>query len=64
MASRQWLADAAAAIDRRNEVTQALQTTVRLPLGRKVLVGGMTLEPTPKGDAQQLYLVIEADAVK
>jgi hypothetical protein len=52
-------------IDRVNEMSQELRTTVRLPLGRKVLVGGMTLEPASKEDpARQLYLVIEADAVK
>ena len=53
------------AIDRVNEVRQNLRTTVRLPLAKKVLVGGMTLEPAAKEDAgRQLYLVIEADAVK
>ena len=52
-------------IDRLNQVRQELRTTVRLPLARKVLIGGMTLEPAAKEEAsRQLYLVIEADAVK
>jgi type II secretory pathway component GspD/PulD (secretin) len=57
--------DASNSIDRLNEVSQELRTTVRLPLNKKVLVGGMTLEPAAKQEAsRQLYLVIEADAVK
>ena len=57
--------DTAMAIDRVNETNQELRTTVRLKLGMKVLVGGMTLEPASKENAtRQLYLVIEADAVK
>jgi type II secretory pathway component GspD/PulD (secretin) len=53
------------AIDRVNAVRQELRTTVRLPLGKKVLVGGMTLEPAAKEEAaKQLYLVIQADALK
>jgi hypothetical protein len=53
------------AIDRTNEVDQELRTTVRLPLGVKVVVGGMTLEPATKDQpSKQLYLVIQADAVK
>jgi type II secretory pathway component GspD/PulD (secretin) len=52
-------------LDRVNEVSQQLLTTVRLPLAQKILVGGMTLEPASKDEAsRQLYLVIEADAVK
>ncbi|HEX3356494.1 MAG TPA: hypothetical protein VHS31_05875, partial [Tepidisphaeraceae bacterium] len=52
-------------IDRINEINQELHTTVRLPLQKKVLIGGMTLEPASKEDpTSQLYLVIEADAVK
>ena len=52
-------------IDRLNQVRQELRTTVRLPLARKVLIGGMTLEPAAKEEAsRQLYLVIEAEAVK
>ena len=52
-------------IDRLNEIRQELRTTVRLPLSKKVLVGGMTLEPAAKEDGdRQLYLVVQADAVK
>lgn len=52
-------------LDRVNTVNQQMSTTVRLPLGDKVLVGGMTLEPAAKEEAsRQLYLVIQADAVK
>jgi hypothetical protein len=58
-------ADTTTALDRVNEINQKLRTTVRLKLGMKVLVGGMTLEPASKDNAaRQLYLVIEADAVK
>jgi type II secretory pathway component GspD/PulD (secretin) len=57
--------DASNAIDRVNEVSQELRTTVRLPLNKKVLVGGMTLEPAARQEgSRQLYLVVEADAVK
>ena len=57
--------DVGGTIDRMDEVSQQLRTTVRLPLGKKILVGGMTLEPAGKdAAAKQLYLVIEADAVK
>ena len=56
--------DPVAAIDRVTETEQELRTTVRLPLGLKVLIGGMTLQPAGGQDARQLYLVIQADAVK
>ena len=37
----------------------------KIDLAKKVLIGGMTLEPAAKQEAaRQLYLVIEADAVK
>jgi type II secretory pathway component GspD/PulD (secretin) len=56
---------AASSIDRLNEIRQEFRTTVRLPLSKKILVGGMTLEPAAKEDSgKQLYLVVEADAVK
>ena len=46
------------AVDRLNVLAQQLRTTLRVPLGKPVLVGGMTLEPTPKSrDAKQLYLM-------
>jgi hypothetical protein len=49
-------------IDRVNLVVQQFMTTLAVPLGRPVLVGGSTLEPV-SGQAtspEQLYLVIEA----
>jgi hypothetical protein len=52
-------------IDRLNVVNQEFATTVRLPIGKKVLLGGMTLEPASQTDpGRQLYLVVELDAVK
>jgi type II secretory pathway component GspD/PulD (secretin) len=54
-----------ARIDRLNVVNQELATTVRLPLGKKILLGGMTLEPASATDpGRQLYLVVELNAVK
>jgi hypothetical protein len=48
------------AVDRYHAVSQELRTTINLPLGRPVLVGGMTLDPNAKGgDSPQLYLVVE-----
>jgi hypothetical protein len=47
-------------LDRIDVVTQQLMTTLRAPLGRPVLAGGMTLQPIPAGSAHQLYLVVKA----
>ncbi len=49
-------------LDRLNLVVQQFMTTLRVPLGQPVLVGGSTLEPiSGEGSPQQqLYLVIEA----
>jgi RNA polymerase sigma-70 factor (ECF subfamily) len=47
-------------IDKLNILGQALRTTAQIPMGKPVLPGGMTLEPTtdaPGGG--QLYLVVE-----
>ena len=47
-------------VDRMDGTMQELRTTVYAPVGRPVLVGGMTLSPdSAKPDAPQLYLVIE-----
>ncbi len=47
-------------LDRINVLVQQLRTTVQVPVGRPVLVGGMTLEPTTKGaNSGQMYLIIE-----
>jgi hypothetical protein len=55
--------DAGSAVDRVRSLTQELRTTVSVPLGRPVLIGGMTLDPSAKGgDSPQLYLVVEVTA--
>ena len=52
-------------IDRTPALRHELQTTARLPLGKKVIVGGMTLDPSDKEQAgRQLYLVVEVEAGK
>jgi hypothetical protein len=54
---------ASAIVDRINVVVQQLRTTVQVPVGKPVLVGGMTFEPTAKTpNAPQLYLIIEVTA--
>jgi hypothetical protein len=54
-----------AAIDRLNMVSQDLKTAIRMPLGKPVLVGGLTLDPTPAiAGGQQLYLVLRIDATR
>lgn len=50
-------------IDRRNGIRQNLQTTVRLPMGKKILIGGMTLEPASQS-GRQIYLVLEVSALE
>jgi len=52
-------------IDRTNMVAQEMKTTLRVPLGKKFVVGGMTLDPAGgEKDARQLCLVVEISAVK
>jgi hypothetical protein len=55
---------ASTAIDRMNVGVQELRTTLRIPVGKLVLVGGMTMEPA--GDTtdsgKQLYLLAEVTA--
>jgi hypothetical protein len=51
-----------AQIDRQNQLKQDLQTTVRLPLGEKIVVGGMTMGPA-KHTGGQVYLVLELSAL-
>ena len=53
-------AGTAASLDRMNMLVQQLRTTVRVPVGRPVLVGGMTADPGTQ--AEQLYLIIEVNA--
>jgi hypothetical protein len=65
--TRPAVAGANALIDRQDVVRQSFATTVRLPLGKRVLVSGMTLEPTVAGEPKsqrQLYLVVEVDSMK
>src|SRR5688572_3465695 len=54
------------AIGNRSRVaSQEFSTTARVPVGKKVLIGGMTFDPGAGADgAKQLYLVIEANAIK
>lgn len=53
-------ARASGRIDRMNYLVHRLATTLRLPLGQPVLVGGMTFEPgRDDGKSPQLYLVVE-----
>jgi type II secretory pathway component GspD/PulD (secretin) len=50
-------------VDRVSTTMQELRTTVQAPLGRPVLIGGMTLDPNVSGQASpQLYLVVEVVA--
>lgn len=42
---------------------QQFSTTARVPTGKKILIGGMTFDPGAEG-VKQLYLVIEANAIK
>jgi hypothetical protein len=52
-------------IDRPVFVGQRFQTTVEIPLGVNVLVGGMTFDPSNHTESpRQLYLIVEADAAQ
>jgi len=62
---------ASVTVDRVNIPTQQLATTLRAPLGKPVLVGGLTLEPgemepSEPNDAnrKQLYLVVQVSAAE
>jgi len=49
-------------LDRTDEISQRLSTTLRMPVGQPVLVGGLTLEPNAQTDGaenRRLYLVVE-----
>ncbi len=59
------IAESSPQVDRLRMPTQQLATTLRVPLGRPVLVGGVTLNPSPlqSGESKeeqkkQLYLVV------
>jgi hypothetical protein len=52
-------------IQRVDGVSQELHTTVRLPLNKRVLIGGMTLEAGDENtNPRQLYLAVEVDAMR
>lgn len=49
-------------LDQTSVVSQQLSTTLKVPIGKPVLVGGLSLQPgaTPDDAKGQLYLVVEA----
>lgn len=48
-------------LDQSEVISQQLATTIRLPIGKPVVAGGLTLEPgAANGTGQRLYLVVEA----
>ena len=50
-------------VDRLSTTMQEIRTTVQVPLGQPVLIGGMTLDPALNGQpSPQLYLVVEVVA--
>jgi hypothetical protein len=49
-------------IDRLNIISQEMRTTARIPMKKRVIVGGMTLNPARSDDVGQLYLVLEVNA--
>ena len=50
----------AAVIDRPQLMVHRLSTTLRLPVNRRMLIGGMTYESVPKPDDLNLYLFVKA----
>lgn len=54
-----------ATIERVSELSQKFRTTARVPLKKRTIIGGMTLNPAkPDDQGTQLYLVIEVTAGK
>ena len=54
-----------ATIERMNLISQKLHTTARVPLKKRSIVGGMTMNPAkPDDGATQLYLVLEVTTGK
>jgi hypothetical protein len=51
--------DVAAVIDRPQVANQHLETTLRVPVERRMLVGGMTFEAQPKAGDPALYLFVK-----
>jgi len=56
---------AQATVDRPRIAAQEVASSLRVPLGRPVLIGGLTLDPTEKTAAErkQLYLFVETSLV-
>ena len=54
--------DLAAVVDRPNMSTHRIDTTLRAPLGRRVLVGGITFGTEPEAGNRSLYVFIEGVA--
>ena len=53
------------AIEMHDITRQSFATTVRIPLGKRVLLAGMTLEPQAgEAPGRQLYLAVEVTAVR
>jgi hypothetical protein len=48
-------------LDRLNIISQEMRTTARIPMKKRVIVGGMTLNPAKSDDAGQLYLILEVN---
>jgi hypothetical protein len=48
--------DAAAVVDRPSVMTHRLDTTLRMPLGKRMLVGGITSKSVPEPGEPNLYL--------
>jgi hypothetical protein len=58
-------AEVSSSVDRLNILAQEMKTTLRVPLGKKFVVGGMTLDPAAgEKDTRQLCLILEISAVK
>jgi hypothetical protein len=58
-------AQASSAVDRVNALSQQMKTTLRVPLGKLVVVGGMTLDPaSAEQHERQLCLLMEVTEVK
>jgi hypothetical protein len=52
-------------VDRNPMLCQEMKTTARVPLRKKVIIGGMTLDPSDaEQKGRQLYLVVEIDGGK
>ncbi len=48
-------------LDRLNIISQEMRTTARIPMKKRVIVGGMTLNPAKSDDVGQLYLILEVN---